>query len=141
MDPFSITVGCVSLLETIGGLSKSIYDFVKKTREAKSELYSIDLELSSLRRAISLIQFDHDKYEEDCDEIFPSVVRENLQTIMANCHKVLDKLRLLLEAHQTSTLGASIHWARTGKTKIVALKMDLSTLTGALSLAQNLVEV
>lgn len=61
MDPFSLTVGCVGLLQTIFGASGAIGAFIRDFRAARHDLDDVARELDSLQRVVELIRDDsHD---------------------------------------------------------------------------------
>ena len=140
MDPLSITVGCVSLLNGICKTSIAISGFVRDFRAARHDLDAVSRELASLESIIKLLQVDCDTTEKSETGI-PETLQTQVKSIIEQCVQILGDLQALLEKHVSAKLGKSTMWVTSGKGDVAKLKATLEAHRGALNLALDLVAV
>lgn len=133
MDPLSITTGCVTLIATVGKTSLTVVNFIKKCREARADLTSVNRELSELCLVLEILREDT---AED-DSVIPSSVQNQILSIISSCSDVLSRIGSALTKHHGRT--APIRWAIDGSDSIQNLRQLLEGHRGALSLAVDTV--
>lgn len=126
MDPFSITVSCLTL---IGIASVAITTFIRGCRAARSDLTSISGELTQLQLVLELLKDDTD------DQTVPETLRTQILSIIANCSAVVDTIDQMLQKHGGKAGPA--RWTAHGKTEVEGLRMSLQAHRGSLSLSSS----
>jgi hypothetical protein len=99
MDPLSITVACVALLTAIQEVSKSLLEFVREVRGARKEIDGFYRELNSIQLCVEALAND---------EIpFPSALKEQLATVVANCDAVIREMLAIIIRHRRKRQSSS----------------------------------
>lgn len=137
MDPLSITVGCVTLITTIGKSSLAISAFVKDCRAARYDLDAIARELTSLENVLQLLKDDVGAAN---GSNIPDNIREHLSNVISNCSQVLADLDNLLRKHSGARFEAA-RWALSGKDDATKLRSTLEAHRGALGLALDMISM
>ena len=136
MDPLSITVGCVSLVGTIGQLSGQISSFVRDIRSARTELDAISRELLSLKTLLELLQEDAD---DKSDVSLPDTLKKQITGIIVNCNIVATEIQKVLSNHAGSKIDKAAKWAFNGKEDVNKLRLSLEAHKSALEIALEMV--
>lgn len=126
MDPFSITVGCVALLETVVKTSTAIGTFVKDVRQARRDMEAVSRELVSLKMVLELLV-------EDTREqivVLPQTLNRQVASIVANCATVVRDIERCMERHQQHNIA----WASSGRHEVAQLLRGLEAHKAALEL-------
>jgi hypothetical protein len=137
MDPLSITVGCVSLLSSIAGLSRQISKFVGDVRDSRKEMEAVLRELASLTFCIEMLR-------NDCDNPaipYPESFRENLTNMLHNCHGVITEIEELMRKTAAGTFGSRIQWATTAQDDLNKLRLRLEAHKGAIDIALDMLQM
>jgi hypothetical protein len=130
MDPFSISVGCVSLSDSIAKTTCSIASFIKTACAAKDELAQFSQQLIELKQILDLIENDIGpnsgamSIQEDQREVAFSLINRCLQAV--------EDLDAVIAAHEKPF--GSVIWATNGKKKVQALSQILQSSIGRLKL-------
>ncbi|KAK0726318.1 hypothetical protein B0T21DRAFT_413655 [Apiosordaria backusii] len=125
MDPFSISVGCVALLEIATKTIKQLSELSKRYRDARVELLRVICQLQSLQHILELIRHDEAKQPTASD---------------SNDHLIMDQVNVcmdIVEELQTVILDINdsrLKWAITGKTAVGSIYKQLQTATEQLEL-------
>ncbi|KAM0420179.1 hypothetical protein ACHAPD_003749 [Fusarium lateritium] len=136
MDPLSITTACVGLIGTVAKTTLAVTIFTRECREARSDLTSINGELSQLQLVLELLRDDTAVSD---DQILSESLQEQILSIIDNCSAVVSKINLVLDKH-SGKVGV-LKWAAFGKNEVVGLRMSLEAHRGSLNLALELVSV
>jgi Fungal N-terminal domain of STAND proteins len=136
MDPFSIAVGCASLIGTITKLSTSISSFVKSARAARGDLDALSRELTSLKTLVELLEEDAKD-----ESAFPDTLRQQISGIVTNCAVVLDEIERLLDKFDGPGATRSAKWASGGKDDTQKLRISLEAHKSALEIALEMVSL
>lgn len=136
MDPFSITTACIGLIGTVTKTTVAVTEFTRDCREARSDLTSINGELSQLQLVLELLRDDTAVSD---DRILPESLQEQILSIIDNCSAVVSKINLVLDNH-SGKVGV-LKWATFGKSEVAGLRMSLEAHRGSLNLALELVSV
>jgi hypothetical protein len=136
MDPLSITVGCVSLVSTIGKTSVAISLFIRDCRSARHDLDGVSRELLSLKSVLELLEEDLSESKQ-----VPESLGTQMQSILKNSDKVVTELDQVLEKHSGGGVQKATSWAFSGKGDAAKLKSALEAHRGALNLALDLLNV
>ena len=133
-DPLSLTLACISLIETIGKTSSLIVSFMRRCRAARHDLNNISQELKSLKNILSLLK---DNIATTDDQAIPKTLREEIAASIANCVIVLRELDELLQRHN-GRVDQAVYWATTGTHDVAKLRLCLDGYRGTLHLALEL---
>ncbi|KAH7119367.1 hypothetical protein B0J13DRAFT_612895 [Dactylonectria estremocensis] len=135
MDPPSITVGCLGLIDAIHKTSSLITRFVVDCKDARGDLRAVILELSDLTLTVHLLQdiVSHDGKATSKGSI-PSSLETDIRGIIDNCLGVARDIEEVL-AEYTSGKLAPTRWAIRGKERVATLKTLLGAHRQALNLA------
>lgn len=136
MDPLSITTACIGLIGTVTKTTVAVTTFTRDCREARSDLASINGELSQLQLVLELLRDDTAVSD---DQILPESLQEQILSIIDNCSAVVTKINLVLDNH-SGKVGV-LKWATIGKSEVVGLRMSLEAHRGSLNLALDLVSI
>ncbi|WXC45862.1 hypothetical protein QX201_005558 [Fusarium graminearum] len=136
MDPLSITTACIGLIGTVTKTTVAVTEFTRDCREARSDLTSINGELSQLQLVLELLRDDTAISD---DQILPESLQEQILSIIDNCSAVVSKINLVLDNH-SGKVGV-LKWATFGKSEVAGLRMSLEAHRGSLNLALELVSV
>ncbi|XEV04989.1 hypothetical protein FSHL1_010276 [Fusarium sambucinum] len=136
MDPLSITTACIGLIGTVATTTLAVTNFTRECREARSDLTSINGELSQLQLVLELLRDDTTVSD---DQILPESLQEQILSIIDNCSAVVSKINLVLDRH-SGKVGA-LKWATFGKNEVIGLRMSLEAHRASLNLALELVSI
>ncbi|KAM0489833.1 hypothetical protein ACHAP8_012183 [Fusarium lateritium] len=136
MDPLSITTACIGLIGAVATTTLSVTNFTRECREARSDLTSINGELSQLQLILELLRDDTTASD---DRILPESLQEQILSIIDNCSAVVSKINLVLDKH-SGKVGA-LKWATFGKNEVIGLRISLEAHRASLNLALELVSV
>ncbi|KAJ4116127.1 hypothetical protein NW768_011099 [Fusarium equiseti] len=136
MDPLSITTACIGLLGTVTKTTLAVTNFTRECREARSDLTSINGELSQLQLVLELLRDDTAVSDETN---LPESLQEQILSIIDNCSAVVSKINIVLDKH--SGKAGVLKWATFGKNEVVGLRMSLEAHRGSLNLALELVSI
>lgn len=132
MDPVSVALGCIALLPPITKASTSIATFVLEVREARKEMNMVQAELVALRSVLEILAQDM----KVCPEhIFPSVLVENIKSIIAECKIAVNEIERCIAAHTVDQTSKSIKWALFGRETMLRYKSILGAYQSALNMA------
>jgi len=115
MDPFSIAVGCIALVDAIVKASDRISTLIQSVRDAPHEFFRVSGQLAKLRTMLNFLEAGHDA----------SSAADQLMTHVNFCLEVVAELDSLMQAHDLEGAGARIRWACTGKAAIAGLQGKL----------------
>jgi hypothetical protein len=130
MDPISITTGCLSLVGTIGKVTLTISSFVRKVREARSDLDNVRRELVSLNTVLELLAEDADHQS----SAFPATLSKHITSIVVNCNKVVLDIQSCLDKYESASTTGSMKWALSGRDEIEKLRYSLEAHKSALEI-------
>ncbi|KAL6912584.1 hypothetical protein FSST1_010344 [Fusarium sambucinum] len=136
MDPLSITTACIGLIGAVATTTLSVTNFTRECREARSDLTSINGEMSQLQLILELLRDDTTASD---DRILPESLQEQILSIIDNCSAVVSKINLVLDKH-SGKVGA-LKWATFGKNEVIGLRISLEAHRASLNLALELVSV
>jgi hypothetical protein len=128
MDPFSIGVGCASLIQMIIVSSISISSFVKSSRHARHELEQVDKQLRELKFILDIFQDDVRPHEAALTVVESH--RDAIFDLFNTAREAIEGVDLLIREHD-GVLGPGL-WALTGKTKVQNLTRTLEASIGRL---------
>jgi Fungal N-terminal domain of STAND proteins len=137
MDPFSITVGCVGLVQAIVGVSGTISSFSKNVRQARRDMDEVSRELTSLKSILELLIAD----DENESVSFPDTLTQHVSAIVRNCHPSVLDIEKCLTRHQEASLRKGISWAASGREEVVKLLRSVEAHKLALSLGLDMLEL
>ncbi|KAK1760062.1 hypothetical protein QBC47DRAFT_366316 [Echria macrotheca] len=126
MDPFSITVGCMSLLEAVVKASTTIGTFVKNVRQARRAMEAVSRELLSLKIVLELLIED----TQDKTVVLPQTLNRQVASIVANCTIVVLDIEKCMEKY----MQRNIAWASNGQEEVAQLLRGLEAHKAALEL-------
>ncbi|CAG1960370.1 unnamed protein product [Fusarium graminearum] len=121
---------------TVTKTTVAVTEFTRDCREARSDLTSINGELSQLQLVLELLRDDTAVSD---DQILPESLQEQILSIIDNCSAVVSKINLVLDNH-SGKVGV-LKWATFGKSEVAGLRMSLEAHRGSLNLALELVSV
>ncbi|UZP38247.1 hypothetical protein NXS19_006063 [Fusarium pseudograminearum] len=124
------------LIGTVTKTAVAVTTFTRDCREARSDLTSINGELSQLQLVLELLRDDTAVSD---GQILPESLQEQILSIIDNCSAVVSKINLVLDNH-SGKVGA-LKWATIGKSEVVGLRMSLEAHRGSLNLALDLVSI
>ncbi|OBS20413.1 hypothetical protein FPOA_06783 [Fusarium poae] len=136
MDPLSITTACIGLIGTVAKTTLAVTNFTRECREARSDLTSINGELSQLQLVLELLRDDTAVSD---GQILPESLQEQILSIIDNCSAVVSKIHDVLDKH--SSKAGVLKWITFGKNEVIGLRMSLEAHRGSLNLALELVSV
>ncbi|KAI1257652.1 hypothetical protein MGN70_000695 [Eutypa lata] len=136
MDPLSLATACVTLIDAAAKTSTGIITFVHSYHEARSDLTTINNELSELRTVLELLK---DTVVKTIDSVIPERLQARVVSIIDNCVAVVTKIDDILDRHRGG-LGAA-KWAVAGKMEIAGLRTGLEAHRQSLHLALELVSI
>ncbi|KAL3593306.1 hypothetical protein FPOAC2_07602 [Fusarium poae] len=136
MDPLSITTACIGLIGTVAKTTLAVTNFTRECREARSDLTSINGELSQLQLLLELLRDDTAVSD---DHILPESLQGQILSIIDNCSAVVSKINDVLDKH--SGKAGVLKWVAFGKNEVVGLRMSLEAHRGSLNLALELVSI
>lgn len=136
MDPLSLATACVTLIDAAAKTSTGIITFVHSYHEARSDLTTINNELSELRTVLELLK---DTVVKTIDSVIPERLQARGVSILDNCVAVVTKIDDILDRHRGG-LGAA-KWAVAGKMEIAGLRTGLEAHRQSLHLALELVSI
>lgn len=131
-DPFSVATGAIALAGMAAKLTKTILDFVREVRAARSDLDALSRELGSLQLILANIE---DDFSEASVTAIPGTLRDQVVDIIRNCQRVLQDIETVLGKQKGSRLGEAGSWALRGKDDVHKLAGSLTAYRSALSLA------
>jgi hypothetical protein len=132
MDPFSVTVGCVSLLGAVTQTITRIAEFTKSFQDARSELISLHGHLEQLQHILELLY--HDSSSGDASVCAMTDADDQIKDQINNCLDILDELGRLVDSYRGSWIG---RWALTGKPAAENIGRVLEGCIDRLQLAVN----
>ena len=130
-DPFSITVACFSLANSIGKLSTNIYSFVSRARDAHRDLDAVLKELSSLGLCIETLRNDALVKAER----IPKSLEHRVLLVLANTGEVIKDMRQLLKDLSSERFGNKMRWALSGQDNMNKLRSRLEAHKASLEIA------
>jgi hypothetical protein len=131
MDPFSLTVGCISLISAIASVSRSVTNFVLSCRDARQDLAAVSRELSELDMTLHILKADT---EAKGPHQLPNDLRRHVRDIMENCSNILSDFEELLRRYEGRGLDRAARWALSGRKDAEKMRSSLAAHKGALSL-------
>jgi hypothetical protein len=102
-----ITIGCVSLIVTIGTFSRYVAIFVSEVRNARKVMYSVYRELGSLSLCLESLRTDCSTGSVG----YSKVLRTQLGLSLNNCDIIIQQMKDLLQKLQSNRLGRRIQWS------------------------------
>ena len=136
MDPLSLATACVTLIDAAAKTSTGIITFVHSYHGARSDLITMNNELSELRTVLELLK---DTVVKTIDSVIPERLQARVVSIIDNCVAVVTKIDDILDRHRGG-LGAA-KWAVAGKMEIAGLRTGLEAHRQSLHLALELVSI
>ena len=130
MDGLSIATACFAFIEIADNAFRTISDFVKDCKEAKKDLRSINQELVTLKRTLTLLK---DLVAEGGESDLTSNTKSDIREIIRNSLGVTETLQGELRGQEGKFLA--INWATKGKKKVATYRVILETNRRAISLA------
>lgn len=130
MDGLSIATACFAFIEIADKAFRTISDFVKDCKDARNDLESVNQELATLKRTLSLLK---DLVAEGGESDLTSNTKRDIQEIIKNSLAVTETLKDELRGQEGKLLA--INWATKGKKKVATYRVILETNRRALSLA------
>jgi hypothetical protein len=124
MDPLSITAGCVGIISGVASTSKLISQFVRRVRDAKSDLAATAARLSELEMTIGIIQDDFGE-ENDTASRVPDTILIQTRSVLGSCNKIIAELNELLAKYDSGRRRVPLNWALSGHGEVVALNREL----------------
>ncbi|KAK0644267.1 hypothetical protein B0T16DRAFT_194820 [Cercophora newfieldiana] len=120
MDPFSITVGVLSLADIVGKTSTAISNFVQTMRSARLDLVATSRHLGELSSTLSLLRSDDDAQ-------IPEAHRLQIRSILTSCESILGAINTALDRPEYKTSAGPLKWAFSGKKEVETLNKKLET--------------
>jgi len=135
MDPFSITIGCVAVIDAIAKTASTIRSFVRHVREAHQELGATARHLSDLEITINLIKDDHEPNSEilDTGAHVPQSIRTQTAMVMESCRGIITELDNLMDKYDPGRHQTALRWALGGRDDAKALNKQLEAHTRTLA--------
>ncbi|KAK4200997.1 hypothetical protein QBC40DRAFT_278959 [Triangularia verruculosa] len=123
MDPFSISIGCITLLDLVTKTSKQLSELSKRYCEAPSELSRVSTQLQDLTHLLELIS--HDEYKQCTDFEDPNSKNDLIMDQVNVCMDIVEELQTLISEINDSRLT----WAITGKSAVenICNKLQMET--------------
>jgi hypothetical protein len=138
MDPFSITVGCIGLIDIITRTSVQVVEFMRDVQAAKSDLDAVSRELLSLKTVLELLAEDITTYT---NEPFPLALWNQITGIITNCGGIVEHIQQELRKHEGGKLSKAAHWVAFGKGNMANLKLSLEAHKSALEIALDMISL
>jgi hypothetical protein len=138
MDPFSITVGCVGLLQAIAAVTTTITGFVQEVRSARSDMDGVSREILSVKTVLGLLEQD---VANNADMTFPENLRKQITGILTNCTAVIMDIQASLHKHEGNRLQKAAHWVLSGKDDMTKLRTSLEAHKSALDIALDMIQM
>lgn len=130
MDGLSIATACFAFIEIADKAFKTISDFVKDCKDARNDLESINQELATLTRTLSLLK---DLIAGGGENDITSNTKRDIREIIRNSFGVTKNLEDELRGQEGRLLA--INWATKGRKKVATCRVILETNRRAISLA------
>lgn len=132
MDPFSVSIGCITLLSVVTKVSRSVTDFAVGFRDARKDLLSVSHELSGLDLTLQVLKADTETKER---HELPNVLRQYICDIIENCKNDLTRFEESLRVYEGESLNRTAKWAISGRKDAEKILEAIAAHKGALSLA------
>ncbi|KAI1823326.1 hypothetical protein F4861DRAFT_549899 [Xylaria intraflava] len=135
MDSPSFTSDCIALDTKITKLLSNLASFVRRVREARSDLDAISRELHSLQTGVDFLKDDA--------ALFPPELAEQGPAIVERCSYVVDQLGeyvLTLDKLGLSKLEKRTQWLGTGRLEAANFRSALEAYRATIGLALDLVQ-
>lgn len=98
MDPFSLTVGCISLIDGINKTTKAITKFVRTFREARKEMGAFNRQLSELTMTLEILRDETDT--EAMAQMIPKGVCKQILAVLDQCNDILAEFHRIVLDHK-----------------------------------------
>ncbi|TRX87834.1 hypothetical protein FHL15_011274 [Xylaria flabelliformis] len=134
MESSSIVADCIALDGKIAGLLSALASFVRRIREARSDIDAISRELHSLQTVIGFLKEDA--------ALFPPDLAQHTPAIVEQCCSVIDKLDESLSAFDGPELSKQekrTQWLGVGRVETARLRTTIEAHKAAIGLALDLV--
>ena len=120
MDPFSITVGCVSLINAVADASSLVNRFIKTYRATRSDLAALSSQLDELQRVLDLVTHD-DSPGGPITQLAFEISQEHVN----KCMDILETLPKVLEEYKPAR-GSRFQWALRGKKEVDDIWLEIN---------------
>ncbi|KAK0663022.1 hypothetical protein QBC41DRAFT_329336 [Cercophora samala] len=127
MDPFSISIGCITLLEVAQKTIKQLFELSKRYTDARSDLLTAITQLQSLTKVLELIQYDEEN-QRSMDT--PDLKNDLIMDQVNFCMDMIEELQVVI----ASINDSRIKWAISGKAAVENIYKQLQTATEQLEL-------
>ncbi|VBB84265.1 Putative protein of unknown function [Podospora comata] len=126
MDPFSIGIGCITLLEVAQKTIKQLYQLSKRYNDAQSDLFKTITQLQSLANVLELIRYDEGTQHTDSPNRKNDLIMDQVNL----CMDIIEELQVVI----TSINDSRVKWAISGKAAVENIHKKLQTATEQLEL-------
>ncbi|OQV11322.1 hypothetical protein CLAIMM_15176 [Cladophialophora immunda] len=137
LDALSITVACATLIANIGKLSKDIYSFVSRIRDAHRDLDSVLKELSSLGLCLEALRGDAMVRSNRV----PNPLEQRVLLVLANTAEVVKEINELLDDLSSNKFGNKMRWATYGHGNMNKLRSRLESHKASLEIVLALLNL
>lgn len=138
MDPLSIGASCIAVLSAAAQASKLVRDFLRKRRDARSDLGRLNREISDLELVLqSLRDVENEGYFSKAG--VPSRMQDQLIALVDNCNRVLTEIQSILDEYIPDGSGAK--WALFGKKRVDDQVVLLESHRKALDLSLTTIDL
>ncbi|KAF2467453.1 uncharacterized protein BDR25DRAFT_374732 [Lindgomyces ingoldianus] len=133
MDPLSISASCCALVGSIGTVSLTVNNFVRRVRDARSDLDAVSRELGSLKTVLELLGDDVEQYGENH---MATTLEKQVLDILKNCDIVIHSIGRELKKHgDGKKFTKGVRWSVNGRGDMLKLRSNLEAHRAALDLA------
>ncbi|KAI1427199.1 hypothetical protein F5Y12DRAFT_739178 [Xylaria sp. FL1777] len=138
MDPLSITLASVTLIDVITKVCKNGTSFLIDVRNAKSDIETIIGEFDSIKAIITLIASE---FQQQSVEHVPTPLHEKIVGIINNCVDLIVDIDKSLTGYGSTPAQKRLKWAASGKKDIAKARGGLSAHRVALELALEMLNM
>lgn len=138
MDPLSITLASVTLIDAIAKVSKTGTSFLVDVRNAKSDIEAVIGESDSIKVVITLIA---NEFQQRSVDHVPKPLHEKIVGIIDNCVNLVADIDKSLAGYGSTSAQKCIKWATSGKREIAKARAGLGAHRVALELALEMLNM
>ncbi|KAI1372890.1 hypothetical protein F4677DRAFT_237480 [Hypoxylon crocopeplum] len=134
MDPLSISMACITLVDLMFKASKAATSIVRDMRSAQADIDAINAEFDSIRASIDILT-------EGFLDRTPGQLQTKISAVVSNCATITDEIYTVLSQYQPPLGRRSLQWVCSGKKELKKLRDSLNTHGNALGIALDTVKL
>ena len=135
MDPLSLSLSCIALLQPIAQALTATVNFVRDVRDARNDMDLVSRELHSLEYVLKILADDTGNYH---DENLPSSFVERIKETVVSCGDIVKQIAECLESHTGNRGIKGAMWVAGGREKMTKLRTHLEAYKSGLNIAVDM---